>query len=85
VGFPPTAPTARHVTIVAEVGHQLVGLLVEGVSDILTVPRDEIRPIPDVASAATKRCVTGVISLEQRLISIIGIDAVLPDKVAQAA
>ena len=43
LGFAPTEPTPRHVIIVVQIGAQLVGLLVDAVSDILTVDR---RPDP---------------------------------------
>ncbi len=35
--------------IVAQIGEQMVGLLVDAVSDILTVTDDLIQPTPDVA------------------------------------
>ena len=37
---------ARHVIIVAQIGEQVVGLLVDAVSDILTVTDDMIQPTP---------------------------------------
>ena len=38
LGFAPTEPTARHVIIVTQVANHSVGLLVEAVSDIRSVP-----------------------------------------------
>ena len=40
LGLKPAEPTVRHVIIVAQVGEQVVGLLVDAVSDILTVTDD---------------------------------------------
>ena len=37
LGLPAAEPTARHVIIVAQVNGQVIGLLVEAVSDILTI------------------------------------------------
>src|SRR5260221_12200767 len=54
LGFAMSEPTARHVIIVAQVGAQVVGLLVDAVSDILTVTDDVIQPTPDIASEAAK-------------------------------
>ena len=54
LGFPPAEPTARHVIMVVQVGNQTVGLLVDAVSDILTVAAESIQPTPDVASEMTK-------------------------------
>ncbi len=85
LGFPMTEPTARHAIIVAQIGTHVVGLLVEGVSDIFTVSEDKIQPTPDVASEMAKRFVRGVIPLEGRLISIISIGSVLPEEIRQAA
>ncbi len=41
LGFNAAEPTARHAIIVAQIGQQVVGLLVEGVSDIFTVAEDK--------------------------------------------
>lgn len=85
LGFPPAEPTARHAIIVTQIGDQVVGLLVEGVSDIFTVADDNIQPTPDVASETARRLVRGIIPLDSRLISVIAIDSVLPAIEAQAA
>jgi len=37
LGMAPAVPTPRHVIIVAQFGEKIVGMLVEAVSDILTV------------------------------------------------
>ncbi len=77
-GLPETEPSARHVIIVAQVGPQVVGLLVDAVSDILTVSNDSIQPTPDVASDMARSFVRGVLALEGRMISLIGLDNLLP-------
>lgn len=85
LGFPPAEPTARHAIIVTQIGSQIVGLLVEGVSDIFNVADDAIQPTPNVASELAKRFVRGVIPIDNRLISVIAIDSILPEIVDQAA
>src|SRR5690606_29398935 len=42
LGFPPAEAMGRHVIIVVQVGSQLIGLLVDAVSDILTVTDAEM-------------------------------------------
>ncbi len=37
LGFAPAEPTPRHVIIVAQTGRQIVGLLVDAVSDIIAM------------------------------------------------
>lgn len=78
LGFPPAEPTARHVIIVAQIGQQVVGLLVDAVSDILTATDDLVQATPDVASDLAKTFVRGVIAIDQRMISLIALDNILP-------
>jgi purine-binding chemotaxis protein CheW len=85
LGLGRAEPTARHVTIVVQIGDQVVGLLVDAVSDILTVAAGEIRPTPDVASEVTRQFVKGVFALDNRMISLIELDEVLPHGVRDAA
>lgn len=78
LGFAPTEPTARHVIIVTQVANQSVGLLVEAVSDILTIGADAIQQTPDVASDLARLFMRGVLAIEGRMISLISLDCVLP-------
>ncbi|QDZ03147.2 chemotaxis protein CheW [Nitratireductor mangrovi] len=77
LGFPTTEPTARHVIIVTQVGNQSVGLLVDAVSDILTITSESIQPTPDVASELARCFMKGVLAIEGRMISLIGLDSVI--------
>jgi purine-binding chemotaxis protein CheW len=85
LGFPAAEPTARHVIIVAQIGAQTVGLLVDAVSDILTVTGDLVQPAPDVASDMANSFVRGVIAIDQRMISLIALDQLLPVREQDAA
>lgn len=85
LGFAPAEPTARHAIMVSQIGQQVVGLLVEGVSDIFTVSDSDIQPTPDVASDMAKRFVRGVIATDGRMISLIALNAVLPSLEMEAA
>jgi purine-binding chemotaxis protein CheW len=85
LGFAPTEPTARHVIIVAQTGKHVVGLLVDAVSDIINMPADKVQPTPDVGSDAARTFVLGVISLEDRMISLIALESVMPTLVGEAA
>jgi purine-binding chemotaxis protein CheW len=78
LGFGETVPTARSVVIVVRIGRQLVGLLVDAVSDILTVTDDLLQPTPDIASEMARSFVRGVMAFEGRMISMIAVDSVLP-------
>jgi len=80
LGLGTADPTARHVIIVAQVQNQIVGLLVDAVSDILTVTDEMIQPTPDVASEMVRVFVRGLLAIDGRMVSFISLDRVLPDQ-----
>jgi len=85
LGLPPTEPTTRHAILVVQIRDQTIGLLVEGVSEILTIRQDLIQPTPDVASQAAKDFVSGIVATDGRMISLIALDAILPRDSEKAA
>jgi purine-binding chemotaxis protein CheW len=84
LGLVSTEPTARNVIIVVQIKHQQIGLLVDAVSDILTVSGTKIQPAPDVASELVKVFVRGLLPVEGRMISLISLDHVLPEELEAA-
>ncbi|HXT07809.1 MAG TPA: chemotaxis protein CheW [Roseiarcus sp.] len=85
LGFEPTEPTQRHVIIVAQTGKHVVGLLVDAVSDIIAMPADKVQPTPDVGSEAARAFVLGVMAIEDRMISLIALESVMPTLAREAA
>lgn len=85
LGRAPVEPSARHVIIVTHIGARLVGLLVDAVSDILTVTNDAIQPTPDVACDTVRSFVRGILAIDGRMISLVALDRVLPELEAEAA
>jgi purine-binding chemotaxis protein CheW len=77
--------TDRHVIIVARIGQRTVGLLVDAVSDILTVTDETIQPPPDVGCDMVKSTVKGLLAIDGRMVSLISMDEVLPAGEAEAA
>jgi purine-binding chemotaxis protein CheW len=85
LGLATSEPTERHVIIVTRIEDQLVGLLVDAVCDIISITDDLIQATPDVASEMVHRFVRGILSMEGRMISLISLDRILPDREAEAA
>src|SRR3954447_17472217 len=85
LGFAATEPTARHVIIVEQTGRQVVGLLVDAVSDIINMPADRVQPTPDVGSEAARAFVLGVMAVDDRMISLIALSSVMPTLAGEAA
>lgn len=80
LGLGMAEPSARHVIIVVQVERQIVGLLVDAVSDIITVTDDMVQPTPDVASDLARNFVKGLLAIDGRMVSFISLDRVLPDQ-----
>ena len=80
LGMKVAEPTARHVIIVAQVKSKVVGLLVEAVSDILTITEDNIQPVPEISSDLEKQYARGILAIDTRMICLIELDALFPEK-----
>ncbi|MBL8536668.1 MAG: chemotaxis protein CheW [Hyphomonadaceae bacterium] len=72
--------SARSVIIVAHIGKRLVGLLVDGVSEILAAERSAIQQTPNVGCDTVSRFVRGIVAMEGRMISWIELDDILPEQ-----
>lgn len=76
-GLGQTPENPRNVIVVAMHGGQTVGLLVEAVSEILSVARDQIQETPDIRSEMARQSITGVIPIEAGMTRVIDLGAVL--------
>lgn len=85
LGFDPTPASERHVIIVAQMDEQIVGLLVEAVSEILTIDPAEIQETPEIVSDATRQFIHGTTTIDERLVSVMNVQNVLPIVVKKAA
>jgi purine-binding chemotaxis protein CheW len=83
--LPATQPSERSVIIVVQVGERLVGLLVDAVSDILSISPDQIQPTPDVGCDQVKAFVRGLITIDDRMVSEIAVERLLPEIESLAA
>lgn len=78
LGLGAADPTARHVIIVAQVEKQIVGLLVDAVSDILTITDDQIQPTPEVGSDLARSSVRGLLAIDGRMVSFLSLTGLFP-------
>jgi Chemotaxis signal transduction protein len=85
LGMKEAEPSARHVIIVAQVKSRVVGLLVEAVSDILTITEDNIQPVPEVSSDLEKQYARGILAIDKRMICMIDLDSLFPETESEAA
>lgn len=85
LGMKPAEPSARHVIIVAQIKNQVAGLLVDAVSDILTVTDENIQPVPEVSSDLERQYARGIFAIDKRMICMIELAALFPDAESEAA
>ncbi|RFC65369.1 chemotaxis protein CheW [Fulvimarina endophytica] len=85
MGLKAITPTPRSVIMVVKIGSQLFGLLVDAVSDIVSVTEEDIQVNPDVTNDRSRSFVSGLMALDQRMIAIIEASSILPEGLAEAA
>jgi purine-binding chemotaxis protein CheW len=85
LGLPMKEPTARHAVIVVQNETQVVGLLVEAVSNIITIAPDAIQPTPEVASELSRSFIKGIVAAEKEVISVLVVKHILPESLPCAA
>ncbi|MDR3423586.1 MAG: chemotaxis protein CheW [Alphaproteobacteria bacterium] len=69
-----TEATAKHVVIILAVGERNIGILVDAVSDILDVSADQIKPAPTVDTQVDAGFISGLISLESRMVVLLAVE-----------
>jgi purine-binding chemotaxis protein CheW len=85
-----TDATVKNVIIVVRCADQTMGVLVDAVSDILTVTESDIQVTPELARDTGSEFVEGIAVLDQRMVTILSMvrlaaTLVAHQKVSQAA
>jgi purine-binding chemotaxis protein CheW len=85
LGMKSTQPTERHVIIVVQVKSKVIGLLVDAVSDVLTVSDENIQPTPEISSDLERQYARGILAIDSRMICLIELGALFNDAESEAA
>ena len=80
LGIPAGSETRRSRVVVSELGRHTVGLLVDGVSQVVMVATSEIEPPPTLVAGANDGQVRGIARLGDRLVLFLDPDRVLPTR-----
>ncbi|MGB0499235.1 MAG: chemotaxis protein CheW [Rubricella sp.] len=80
-----TEATETHVVVIVQIGEQTVGILVDAVSDILTVSPDDILPVPTGQAGADARAIAGLVSTETGMVALLELHGLFDDALAGAA
>ena len=84
LGLGPATPSASSVVVVAQIGEVQMGLVVDAVSDILTVTEGLIQPAPNVGSTRLAAFVAGVMTTDTGIVSLLSLDHVQPPDTSAA-
>ena len=84
LGMATSEPTARHVIIVARVGDHSVGLVVDAVCETFAIDPGQVQPLPHLGGEAMKSVVRGFLQVDERMISLISLDQILEDTLAES-
>lgn len=71
-----TEPGTAHVVIVVQVGTRIVGILVDAVSDIVTLPKSDIKPVPAVEGSSASDCLEGLVTVNEQMIALVAVERV---------
>jgi purine-binding chemotaxis protein CheW len=77
------------VVIVLNIGSRVVGIVVDAVSDVITLSSDQLRPVPDFSSTIASEHVLAIGAIEERMLILIDIDKLMTSEemglIAQSA
>ena len=65
------------VVIILNIGHRVVGAVVDSVSDVIQFAGDELRPAPEFGSMLDTRYIVGLATVEERMIIVVDIEQLM--------
>ncbi len=77
--LPERAPDDASRIVIIDVDNQNVGILVDSVAEVVSIPPDEVDPAPAVGNDQTSRFILGVSSKEEKLTILIDLNKLLSD------
>ncbi|PCI32053.1 MAG: chemotaxis protein CheW [Alphaproteobacteria bacterium] len=66
-----TEPGKNHVVIIVKLDKRTIGILVDAVSDILTIPSEEILAVPDQDVNPEYAFMEGLVAVDEKMVAII--------------
>ena len=86
LGWKATEATPRHAIIVTQIDNQTRGLIVESVSDIVTVPADSLQMPPSSSDDSIIPFIEGLVAIEEQMVMVLDLAAINADvDLAEAA
>ena len=79
-----TTPTPIHVVIIVKTRAKTIGLLVDAVSDIISIEPSAIRPVPEMGLKTDDRCLDGLVSIQDRMVTLVSLEGLFANLTSQA-
>jgi purine-binding chemotaxis protein CheW len=68
-----TVPTKMHVVIIVASGSRTIGLLVDTVSDIISIDPKAIRPVPEMGLPTEDQFLDGLVAMDNRMVTLVSL------------
>lgn len=65
------------VVIILNINHRIMGMVVDSVSDVITLAADQIKPAPEMGGLPTTDYLIGLGALDERMLILIDIDRLM--------
>jgi purine-binding chemotaxis protein CheW len=65
------------VVIILNIGNRVVGMVVDSVSDVITLALDQIKPAPAMGTALNTDYLVGLGTIEERMVIVVDIDKLM--------
>ncbi len=65
------------VVIILNIAHRVVGIVVDGVSDVITLTADQLKPAPEFSSGLDTEYILGLGTVDQRMIIVVDIERLM--------
>lgn len=65
------------VVIILSLGGRVVGIVVDGVSDVMTLQPSQIRPVPDLVATIDTKYLIGLGTLDSRMLILVDIERLM--------
>ena len=79
LGWPETEASPRHAIIVTQIGAQARGLIVDSVSDIVTIAADALQAPPATSSDGVVPFIEGLAAIGEQMVMVLDLDKLNAD------
>ncbi len=79
-GLPPQETTDETRIMVVNVRSKTIGIIVDAVSEVLRINKDQIAPPPPTVAGLGREYLTGLVKLDKRLLILLDIERILDEQ-----